>query len=141
MERVESIKKVSKIIGAIGNVFQIFFGVITGLMLLICGILFLLRNELNRMIAEDHVYFNFRLMGSQTQKLADEGKVTEAVLVFALSMIVFSLLVTMIMHFITKIFKRFCNNYSPFLPEVVKDIKILAILITLLVLKIGRAHV
>lgn len=39
------------------------------------------------------------------------------------------------MHFIVKIFKKICNDYSPFLPEIVKDIKIVLLLTTLLILK------
>lgn len=55
------------------------------------------------------------------------GKIFQAVL--------FSLMLTIIMYFIVKIFKRFCSEYSPFLSEIVKDLKIVSALATLLILR------
>ena len=85
-------------------------------------ILFVLRSTLNTMIVESQTSFDFSNMGYWTKKLASEGKVAEASIVFLISGILFSLILTIIMHFIVKIFKKICNDYSPFLPEIVKDI-------------------
>lgn len=93
------------------------------------------RSNFNVMMAEDNVSFNYQNFGIIAQNLAEEGKGAEAFTVFGIYMILFALIVTAIMHFIVKIFKRFGTNYSPFLPEVVKDIKIVAILITVLTLR------
>lgn len=135
MNRLESIKRTSKLIGKIGKVFQIIFGILTGMLLISTIVLCLLRNSLNAMNLESLRSFEFRYMGQWTEKLASEGKVIEAVIVFSISAAFLALIVTAIMHFIVKIFKRFCNDYSPFLPEIVKDLKIVSILITLLVLR------
>lgn len=135
MGNLENIKKTSKIIERIGKVFQIMFGIMAGLLLLSAVILLLLRGTLNEMIAESQTSFDFRYMGQWAPKLAGEGKITEAFIAFAISGVLFSTIVTVIMHFIVRIFKRFCNDYSPFLPDIVKDLKIVSILITLLILR------
>ena len=126
MDRIENIKKASYLIGKVGKVFQIVFGIFTGMFLISLIILFVLRSTLNTMIVESQTSFDFSNMGYWTKKLASEGKVAEASIVF---------LISIIMHFIVKIFKKICNDYSPFLPEIVKDIKIVLLLTTLLILK------
>lgn len=123
MDRIENIKKASYLIGKVGKVFQIVFGIFTGMFLISLIILFVLRSTLNTMIVESQTSFDFSNMGYWTKKLASEGKVAEASIVFLISGILFSLILTIIMHFIVKIFKKICNDYSPFLPEIVKDIK------------------
>ena len=135
MDRIENIKKESYLIGKVGKVFQIVFGIFTGMFLISLIILFVLRSTLNTMIVESQTSFDFSNMGYWTKKLASEGKVAEASIVFLISGILFSLILTIIMHFIVKIFKKICNDYSPFLPEIVKDIKIVLLLTTLLILK------
>lgn len=134
MSRLENIKKTSKLIGKIGKVFQIIFGICAGMLLIGAIVLFLLRNTLNTMNPES-LNFEFRYMGQWAEKLISEGKIIEAAIVFLISGAFFSLIVTAIMHLIVKIFKRFCDDYSPFLPETVKDLKIVSVLVTLLVLR------
>lgn len=126
MDRIENIKKASYLIGKVGKVFQIVFGIFTGMFLISLIILFVLRSTLNTMIVESQTSFDFSNMGYWTKKLASEGKVAEASIVFLISGILFSLILTIIM---------ICNDYSPFLPEIVKDIKIVLLLTTLLILK------
>lgn len=55
--------------------------------------------------------------------------------VFGISGLLFSITITIIMHFVVKIFTNFCNAFSPFLPETVKNLKIIFVLVTLLVLR------
>lgn len=101
MDRLEKIKKASRLIGKVGKVFQIVSGIFAGIILVSIIILSTLRNTLNTMIAESQTNFDFSSMGYWTGKL----------------------------------FKRFCNDYSPFLPEIVKDLKIISLLAALLILR------
>ena len=135
MDRIENIKKASKLIVKVGKVFQIVFEIFTGMFLISIIILSVLRNTLNMMNAESQTNFDFYNMGQWTEKLASEGKVAEAGIVFLISGFLFSLIMTIIMHFVVEIFKRICDDYSPFLPEVVKDLKIVSVLTTLLILR------
>lgn len=135
MGRIENTKKAGKLIGKIGKIVQIIFGIFTGLFLISIIILSVLRNTLNRMIVESHTNFDFNYMGRWPEKLAGEGRIIEAAIVFLISLTLFSFLMTIIMHFIARIFNRFCYDDSPFLPEIVKDLKIVSVLITLLVLR------
>lgn len=135
MDRLENIKKTSKLIWKVGKVFQILFGIFTGMFLISVIILSVLHNTLNMMIAESQTSFDFSNFGQWTEKLASEGKVAEAGIVILISGILFSLMMIIIMHFIVKIFKRICDDYSPFLPEVVKDLKIVSVVTTLLILR------
>lgn len=80
-------------------------------------ILFVLRSTLNTMIVESQTSFDFSNMGYWTKKLASEGKVAEASIVFLISGILFSLILTIIMHFIVKIFKKFVMIIRHFYPK------------------------
>lgn len=135
MGKLEAVKKTSRLIGKIGKMFQIVFGIFTGVFLISIIILFVLRNTLNGMTVVFQTGVDFDHMGYWANKLAGEGKIIEAFIVFGISGLLFSLIMTIIMHFIVKIFLNFCNAYSPFLPETVKDLKIIFVLVTLLILK------
>lgn len=125
----------SKRINQIGKVFQIVFGIFTGMFSICIIILSVLGSRLNMMIAESQTDFDFSNMGQWIEKLASVGKVAEAGIIFSISGILFSLMMTIIMHFIVKIFKRICEDYSPFLLEIIKDLKIVSVLTTLLILR------
>lgn len=55
---------------------------------------------------------DFDNMGYWANKLAGEGKIIDAFIVFGISGVLFSLMITIIMHFIAKIFTNFCNRFS-----------------------------
>lgn len=135
MSILEKMKRASRLIEKIGKCFQIIFAIFTVLFLIAAIVLFVPRHTLNTMIATSQTSFDFRHMGQWAVKLASEGKVAEASIVFLLSAILFTLLLTIIMHFIVKICKRICDDYSPFLPEMVKDLKTVSVLTTLLILR------
>ena len=59
MDRIENIKKASYLIGKVGKVFQIVFGIFTGMFLISLIILFVLRSTLNTMIVESQTSFDF----------------------------------------------------------------------------------
>ncbi|MBD5486659.1 MAG: hypothetical protein HDR18_14260 [Lachnospiraceae bacterium] len=135
MGKLENIKKTSKLIGKVGKIFQIFAGILTGFSLFFIIILSILRTTLNTMIAESQASFDFSNLGQFAEKLSSEGKVAEAGIVSLIFGSLFTLIITIIMHFIAKIFKRIYNGYSPFLPEIVNDLKIVSALSTLLILR------
>lgn len=133
MSKLESIKKSSKIICIIGNFCQILFSIITGLMLIGSVILFAFKNKLNAMIIEKQASFDLHNMGKLAEKYASEGKVSEGFIVFAISTMLYSLIIVIIMHFVVKVFQRFCEEYSPFLLEIVKDFKKISVLVVILI--------
>lgn len=135
MNKLEDIKKASKIIEKIGTVFQIFFGFITGLLILAAILLFIVHNIFHLIPLNPPTDFDFHSMGFWANLLANKGKGMEAIYAALLSGIIVSCMVTWIMHFIVKIFKRFSTEYSPFLPATAKDLKIVSILATLLILQ------
>lgn len=135
MGRLENMQKACKLIGKMGKAFQIVFGIFTGIFLIMIILLSVLRNTLNMLSAESQSDFDFSNMGYWAGKLASEGRTVDAAIVSLLSVVLFSLLLTIIMYFIARIFKRFCSEYSPFLPETVKDLKVVSALVTLLILQ------
>lgn len=94
-----------------------------GILLISIIILFVLRITLSGMTVVAQTGVNFVNMRYWADKLAGEGKVIDAFIIFGISGLLFSFMMTMIMHFIVKIFDNFYNAYSPFLPETVKDLK------------------
>lgn len=135
MDRLEEVKKVSRLIAKMGKIFQIVFGIFIGMFLISIIILSVLRNTLNGMTVAFQIGVNFDNLGYWANKLASEGKIIDAFIVFGISGLLFSLMITIIMHFVVKIFTNFCNAFSPFLPETVKNLKIIFVLVTLLVLR------
>lgn len=135
MDKLEKMKKASKMIANIGKVFQIVFGIITGMVLISLLLLSVLHNSLNGMTVVFQTGITADNMGYWAEKLVNEGRITDAFLVFGISALLLSLVTTMIMHFITKIFNKIYNDYSPFLPEIVKDLKIVSVLFTLLIIQ------
>lgn len=135
MNQIERIRKTSNFICKIGTLFQNLFGILAGIFFITLLILSFLRDTLNRRILESQTDFEFRNMGWLAERLANKGKPAEAAIAFLISCALLSLMVTAIMHFIVKIFKRLGSDYSPFLPEVVKDLKIVSVLATLLILR------
>lgn len=135
MGKLEAVKKAGRLIAKIGKIFQIVFGILTGILLISTILLFVLRNTLNGMNVVFQTGVNFDNMGYWAEKLAGEGKITDAFILFGISELLISFMITVIMHFVVKIFARFGNENSTFLPETVKDLKIIFALVALLVLK------
>lgn len=135
MDRLEEVKKVSRLIAKMGKIFQIVFGIFIGIFLISIIILSVLRNTLNGMTVAFQIGVNFDNLGYWANKLASEGKIIDAFIVFGISGLLFLLMITIIMHFVVKIFANFCDAYSLFLPETVKDLKIISALVTLLILR------
>lgn len=135
MNRLEDIKKTSKIIEKIGAVFQITSGFMTGFLICATILVFVMHNILHLITLDSQIDLDFRNMGFLVNLLADRGRITEAIYAALLSGIVVSFMITWIMYLIVKIFKRFSAEYSPFLPETVKDLKTVSILAALLILQ------
>lgn len=135
MGKLEDMKRASRLIGKTGKIFQILFGIFTGVFLISIIALSALRNTLSSMPAASWTNFDFSHMGYLAAKLADEGRFIDACIVFLIFGVLFSLMLTVIMHLIARIFNKIYNDYSPFLPEIVKDLKVVSILSTLLILQ------
>lgn len=135
MSRLEDIKKTSKDIEKIGIGFQIISGLITGFLIIATILLFIVRDILHLITLDSQIDLDFRNMGFWGSLLADRGRITAAIYVVLLSGIAVSFMITWIMYLIVKIFRRFSAEYSPFLPETVKDLKTVSILAALLILQ------
>ncbi len=135
MDKLADIKRASRLIGKTGKIFQIIFGIFTGIFLIFILVLSALRNTLSAMSAASQTDFDFSHMGYLTAKLAGEGRIIDACIVFLIFGVQFLLMLTVIMHFIARIFNKIYNDYSPFLPEIVKDLKVVSVLFTLLILQ------
>ena len=73
MGRLEAVKKTSRLIRKIGKIFQIVFGIFTGILLISVSILLVLRNTLNGMTVVFQTGVDFYNMGYWANKLAGEG--------------------------------------------------------------------
>lgn len=135
MGKLEDMKRASRLIGKTGKIFQILFGILAGIFLISILVLSALRNTLSTMPAASLTGFDFSHMGYFAGKLADEGRFVDACIVFLIFSVLFSLMVTVIMYFIARIFNKIYRDYSPFLPEIVKDLKVVSVLSTLLILQ------
>ena len=132
MNKIENLKSTSRLICKTGVVFQIVSAIFTGFFLLAIIPVSILRTTINGM---SQPFTDFDHMGLVAEKLAREGKIAEAAIVFLLSAALLTLIITILMHFIVRIFQRICDDYSPFLPKNIKDLKAVSLLATLLILQ------
>lgn len=132
MNEVKKIQKTSKIIAKVCKVFRGIFLVTFGLLLL-CGIVILAEQKtMVSMMKWDT--FDFKMYGSLINRLAEQGNFFGALIATLLYFMFMTVILTLLLHCLTKIFTLISENYSPFLPELTKYMRIVAVIATLITL-------
>lgn len=65
------------------------------------------------------------------QHLAEDGQIALAIGLFLTETGVLLVFMVVVLHFVGKVFKEFQENYSPFQPKIIKNLRITFILLTL----------
>lgn len=138
--KIEKIKKSSKTVMAVSKGVMIFC-IIMDIMLVVLGAFMIaFKNFINEMLQEaidkgmlaiSEIPFNN--FGSVDILLA--GDYAFNIFISLLGMLVSMILLTVILYFVGKIFKAFRESYSPFMPSILKQLKVVFILIIVISLK------
>ena len=69
------------------------------------------------------------------QSLVEDGLFAETLGAYAIVVGVVTIYMAVVLHFVSKVFKAFRESYSPFQPDVLKNLKVALILLTLFTLR------
>lgn len=146
-QKIEKIKKSSKTALTVINIAKIFsmmcavIAVVAGCMVI--GMRTQVGSEFKTAIDEGAIVredvMNFAKLGVDYEKFM-EGKLADSEVgivlgTYILTIGVMLICMTVVLHFVGKVFKDFCKSYSPFQPDIIKNLKITFVLLTVFVLK------
>lgn len=140
-QKIERIKKTSKAVMNVSKISMVFCIVMDCLLLLIGVILIGFKNIWNELLIEG---INSGAMDISDVPFSsffgpavfESGEFIEALFGYLMSMLGGLVFLTVILYFVSRIFKKFRESYSPpFNERIVKDLQITFILITLISLK------
>lgn len=136
--KIEKIKKSSKVALVISNICKILVIACSAACLLGGCVIFGFREKLNILFAsgletivipEKDLNHLEKVIGTA---LIESGHIADALGIYVFEMCVILVCLAVVFHFVGKTFKVITENDSPFCPEIIKNLKISFILITVL---------
>lgn len=145
--KIERIKKSSKAAYIVTNIFKVFL-IVCAVLAILGGVLVIgLGGILNRGIGNaladgeikerDILAFEELRERELGQKLIKEGNYALAIGIYAIIFGITIILLALVLHFVSRIFKDFMESYSPFQPDILKNLKIALVLIVIYVAQSG----
>lgn len=143
-KKMEKIQKSSRAALIVSNISKIFM--IMGAVICLAGgcLIFKFEGEINKQIAnaagsDGMSGFNEEIKIRKLERIAGEAVIEEGEAAKALCIYLFTTAVTLVcmavvFHFVAKTFKDIQESYSPFCPQILKNLKISFVLITILAL-------
>lgn len=136
--RIEKIQKSSKAAFTVTNIFKVFL-MVAAVILLIVGLIsigmkdmfnwaFMKGVESGAFTVEE---FEWAFEGQMLQHLVEDEQIALALGLYLVEMGIVLICMVAILHFVGKIFKAFRESYSPFQPNILKNLRITFILLTL----------
>lgn len=140
--KIEKIQKTSKIALKVTNVAKVIC-IVAAIIVFVAGIIVLaysdevneaIRQEVEsgEVLAEDILE---GLNSAKAMELIHENKIATVLTAYMVIVAIMLILVSVVWHFIGKVFKNLTENYSPFNVDIIKDLKIAFILITIISLR------
>lgn len=136
--KIEKIQKSSKAALTVTNVVKIFLIVITVILLILGFIMIAAKDMFNWLFMEavesgafTVEEFEWAFEGEMLQHLVADGQIALALGLYLIEMGIVLICMIVVLHFVSKIFKAFRESYSPFQPEIIKNLRITFILLTL----------
>ena len=143
---IEKIQKTCRIGCVETNIFKI-FGIVMSAVMILMGIVFVGENERINLVLKEAIGVETHMLDGGLGLL--EEKVLKSLLeednfamVIGLELIVAGVILicsAIMMHFVGKIFKEMRESYSPFQLSIVKNLKVVFVLVTLLALSSSLA--
>ena len=138
--KIERIKKSSKAAYIVTNIFKIVCAVLAILGgVLVIGLGGILNRGIGNALADGELkerdILAFEELGERElgQKLIKEGNYALAIGIYAIIFGITIILLALVLHFVSRIFKDFMESYSPFQPDILKNLKIALVLIVIYV--------
>lgn len=138
--KLEKIKKSSKSVLVAINVIRIIC-MACAITALVAGIgIWMMQDTVNESFRvtefSEETLLSFAEMGITADLLTGQSQNVAIVLgtyIFTMGVILF--VMTVILHFVGKVFKEFCESYSPFTSRIIRNLRITLVLLTVFVLK------
>lgn len=137
--KIEKIKKSSKAAYVVTNILKVFLMVCSILAILsgmlVIGLGDILNRSLGRVFAEgvmkegELAAFESIFERDLGRRLMEEGNYALAIGIYVIILGITVILLALVLHFVSRIFKDFMENYSPFRPGILKNMKITLVLI------------
>ena len=138
--KIEKIKKSSKIALNVTNIIKIICAVSAGIAIVSGCVMVGLRGIVNDgfaiamnngIFSADDLELSLIDYNGIVRHLAEDGYIAETLGVYAVSAGITLVFVTIVLHFVSRVFKSFMESYSPFQSGVLKNLKIALLLITI----------
>lgn len=136
--KIEKIQKSSKAAFTQTNIVKIFLIVMTVILLVLGFIMLGVKDVFNWLFMEGVESgaftveeFEWAFEGQMLQHLVEDGQIALALGLYMIEMGIMLICLVVVLHFVGRIFKTFRESYSPFQPEIIKNLRITFILLTL----------
>jgi len=141
-EKIKNIQKTSKIVLKVTNIAKAIC-IAVAIIVILAGIIMLVHSdeintkikqavESGELLAEDVVD---GMNSQQAMEMISEERTTVVLVSYMIVIGAILICLAVVLHFVGKVFRDFMESYSPFKPEIVKDLKVAFVLITVLSLK------
>lgn len=137
--QIEKIQKTSKMVLIVTNIFKIFF-IVCSVILLCSGtavIAFqdMFNEEVMEYVESGELQKEVIMAGmdaEMVEQIVERGSFAVVIGIYIITMAVILGIIAVLTHFIGKVFKTLRESYSPFVPKIVKELKVAFILIAIL---------
>lgn len=142
-KKLESIKKSSNVAMILAKIAKIIC-IVGAAVCIVSGIGLIafhdtVNGELQRAVAEGKLDLNELILefnvGGLTMSYEDSGRISETMGMFLLLTSIFLIIFAVLLHFVSRVFKEIKESDSPFRKSILKDMIVVFVLITLLVLQ------
>lgn len=144
--KIEEIKKSSRVALNVTNIVKTISAVCGGMIIVAGCIMIGLRGVINHgfIIAMENGFFTPEDLESMlidyngiVEHLIEDGNIAETIGLYLITTGVTLIFVTIVLHFVSRVFRGFMESYSPFQAGILKNLKIAFVLITLAALTSG----
>jgi len=140
--KIEKIQKSSNVAAVLARIAKIFAIVMSVLLLIVSVVIIGLKEYVNQefQTAFESGIISKEEINSYTSNyemlltLVEDGNIAVTLGTYLITVSVMLICLAVIMHFVGKLFQGIRESYSPFKPEIVKNLKVAFVLITLLCL-------
>lgn len=138
--KIEKIKKSSSIALKVTNIIKIICAVCAGITIIAGCIMIGLKGVVNDgfavamengLFTEDDLNLSYIDYNGIVGHLVEDGYIAETIGVYIISAGFTLVFMTIVLHFVSRVFKSFMESYSPFQPGILKNLKIAFVLITI----------
>lgn len=138
--KIEKIKKSSGIALKVTNIIKIICAICAGITIIAGCVMIGFKGAINSgftvamengFFTEDDLELSFIDYNGIVGHLVEDGYIAETIGLYIITTGITLVFITIVLHFVSRVFKSFMESYSPFQPAILKNLKIAFVLITI----------